>query len=110
MRKGTLLAALLIASIGLAGCAGLADKITGAQTKVASIALAIQPELIPLCAAAMALSASNQDIAPWVIGACGTATAIDKLAADPTSTAWLTKLISQGASVINAAHTARLRS
>jgi hypothetical protein len=41
----------------------------------------------------MLLSPLAGPYAPWITAGCGTAEAIAKLAEDPTSTAWVEKLI-----------------
>lgn len=72
--------------------------IIGSLTLLASCssdATAVQPGLQAACSDAMALAPIAGPIAPYIIAGCGTAEAIDDLAADPTSTEWVGKLIGQ---------------
>lgn len=48
-----------------------------------------------VCGDAMALAPLAGPIAPYIIAGCGTASGLAKLAADPTSTAWVQNLIAQ---------------
>lgn len=83
--KGALLLAL---GLGLAGC-GTAPP----NQEIAKVAQAIQPRLLPACNAAMELSPIAGPYAPFIVAGCGSAEAIDKLAADPSSTEWVNKLV-----------------
>jgi hypothetical protein len=80
--NGLVLAAGLIGAIALAACQEIADT-----------AKKVDPELVALCDTAMLLSPLAGPLAPWITAGCGTAEAIAKLAEDPTSTAWVEKLI-----------------
>lgn len=100
--------ALGLAMASLGACsqtqlAGAQTKVAAAQARAATVAQAIQPALITACTAANALASAAGPIAPWIIAGCGTASAIDRLAADPTSTAWVNKLIGQAEAVSAAA-------
>ena len=76
------LAAGLAAAVALAACQQIADTAKQAD-----------PKLVALCDTAMLLSPLAGPYAPWITAGCGTAEAIAKLAEDPTSTAWVEKLI-----------------
>lgn len=71
----------------LAACTnGMVD-----QTKATTDSTA----LVTACNTAMGLAPLAGPIAPWIIAGCGTAEAIAKLAADPSSVAWVNGLIAQ---------------
>lgn len=77
-----LLAAVSVLAM-LSGCA-----------EVASYAEKIQPGLTSLCSKAVSLAPlAGPEIAMFTIAGCGTAQAIDRLAADPSSTQWVEDLI-----------------
>jgi len=80
--NGLVLAAGLAAAVALAACQQIADTAKQAD-----------PKLVALCDTAMLLSPLAGPYAPWITAGCGTAEAIAKLAEDPTSTAWVEKLI-----------------
>ena len=82
----------IIKSLALAGMLGAAATVT-ACAPLASGAKTIDPALIAACDAAMALSPVAGPYAVWIDGACGTAEAVARLAADPSSTAWVNGLV-----------------
>ncbi|HEX5321655.1 MAG TPA: hypothetical protein VFW46_21025 [Stellaceae bacterium] len=90
-------------AIGLSACSGLPAQVSQDQAKVATVAQRIQPGLVTACTAATALSPVAGPIAPFIVAGCGTAEAIDKLAADPSSTEWVNGLITQAETVAAAA-------
>lgn len=47
------------------------------------------------CAIALPLAPSAGELAPWIVGGCGSAQAIAKLAADPGSLAWIMDLVAK---------------
>ena len=61
--------------------------------QVADTATSVDPALTAACNTAMVLSPLAGPYAPWIIGGCGTAEAIAKLAADPSSLDWVNGLI-----------------
>lgn len=79
--------------IAIALAVSLAACSAAGVSKVSSVAAQIQPTLITACNAAMMLAPLAGPVAPWIVGGCGTVEAVDKLAADPTSTAWVNGLI-----------------
>jgi len=80
--NGLVLAAGLAAAVALAACQQIADTAKQAD-----------PKLVALCDTAMLLSPLAGPYAPRITAGCGTAEAIAKLAEDPSSTAWVEKLI-----------------
>ena len=80
--NGLVLAAGLTAAVALAACQQIADTAKQAD-----------PKLVALCDTAMLLSPLAGPYAPRITAGCGTAEAIAKLAEDPSSTAWVEKLI-----------------
>jgi hypothetical protein len=82
----TAAALTLAAVVALGGCAG-------APAEIARVAQQIQPALVPACDAAMLLAPLAGPAAPFIIAGCGSAEAIDKLAGDPSSTAWVNGII-----------------
>lgn len=77
-----------ITCISLVGCADLVSKINTTAIKAG-------PALTTACNTAMELAPLADPIAPWIIGGCSTAEAIDKLAADPNSLNWVNDLIAK---------------
>ena len=69
--------ALLAGSLALSACAGR------------------DADLQKACGVAMTLAPAAPEIAPWIVGGCGTAQAIAKLAGDPGSLAWVMDLIAK---------------
>ena len=82
----------IIKSLVLAGMLGAAATLA-ACAPVAGRAMMIGPALIAACDAAMALSPVAGPYAVWIDAGCGTAEAVARLAADPSSTAWVNGLI-----------------
>ena len=56
---------------------------------------AYQSQIAAACDVAMGLAPMVPTVAPWVVGACAAESGIAKLAADPSSLAWLNGLISK---------------
>jgi len=81
----------IIKSLVLAGMLGAATL--SACAPAAGRAKTIDPALIAACDAAMALSPVAGPYAVWIDAGCGTAEAVARLAADPSSTAWVNGLI-----------------
>ena len=82
----------IIKSLALAGMLGAAATLA-ACAPVAGRAMMIGRELIAACDAAMALSPVAGPYAVWIDAGCGTAEAVARLAADPSSAAWVNSLI-----------------
>jgi hypothetical protein len=82
----------IIKSLALAGMLGAAATLA-ACAPVAGRAMMIGPALIAACDAAMALSPVAGPYAVWIDAGCGTAEAVARLAADPSSAAWVNSLI-----------------
>jgi hypothetical protein len=82
----------IIKSLVLAGMLGAAATLT-ACAPIAGRAKTIDPALIAACEAAVALSPVAGLYAVWIDAGCGTAEAVARLAADPSSTAWVNGLI-----------------
>lgn len=78
----TALAAATLA-IGLSAC-------TPAQVEKAQ---SYHQQLVAACSVAMALAPMAPAIAPWIVGGCGTAQSIAKLALDANSLNWVMSLI-----------------
>ena len=98
LAAGCALAALLLKERGIINslvlAAGLAAAVAlAACQQIADTAKQADPKLVALCDTAMLLSPLAGPYAPWLTAGCGTAEAIAKLAEDPTSTAWVEKLI-----------------
>lgn len=86
--KSSLLAIAIALPLAIAGCAG-----APANQQIAAKAQAIQPALLAACGTAMRLAPLAGAYAPFIVAGCGTAEAVDKLAADPSSTAWVNGII-----------------
>ena len=95
------LAALLLKERGIAKSLALAIGLSAAAAIVtacargADTAKKVDPALVAACNAAMALSPAAGPYAVWIEAGCGTAAAIAKLAADPSSAAWVQGLITR---------------
>lgn len=74
------IAALLVGGLSLSAC---------------SIADADRGKLAAACDAAMSLAPLAAPIAPWIVGGCGSAQAIAKLAEDPGSLVWVLDLVAK---------------
>jgi len=86
------LISLAIAIGILIGIAELTSGCTPQQQKEAAVASA---SLQAACAAAMQLAPLAGPVAPYIIAGCATASGIAKLAADPSSVAWVESLIAE---------------
>lgn len=64
-----------------------------ATAQIASKAQAIQPALIAACNTAMTLAPLAGPYAQFIVAGCGTTEAVDKLAADPSSTQWVNGIV-----------------
>lgn len=78
----------LAAALALAACAG-----SPPNQQIASKAQAIQPALIAACNTAMTLAPLAGPYAQFIVAGCGTTEAVDKLAADPSSTQWVNGIV-----------------
>ena len=58
-------------------------------------AASYQAEVAAACNVAMGLAPMVPTVAPWILGACAAESGIAKLAADPSSLAWLNGLIAK---------------
>lgn len=74
----------LVAGLGLAACSSAHRSLD-----------VIEPRLAAACDAAMALAPLAGELRPWIVGGCGTAEAIAKLARDPGSLEWVRDLIAK---------------
>jgi len=74
----------IITLMGLAACQNYAQE-----------APKVSAELNAVCNTAMLLAPVSGELAPWIIGGCGSAEGLAKLAADPNSIAWVQDLIAK---------------
>ena len=92
------LAALLLKERGIIKGLALIGMLAAAATLTACVPVAgtakkIDPALTAACDAAITLSPIAGPYAVWIEAGCGTAEAVTRLAADPSSAAWVHGLI-----------------
>lgn len=73
---------------------GLGVLVACSPAQETKVAVASQ-ELTQACDLAMTLSPLAGPVAPWIVAGCGTAEAVAKLAADPSSAVWVNGLIAK---------------
>jgi hypothetical protein len=100
-------AAVIVAGVALSACTtaqldATQARVDAGRARVATVAQQIQPSLITACSLAMQFAPAAGPYAPFIIAGCGTAEAIDKLAADPSSTDWVNGLIADARRVSSA--------